>query len=487
MSEWIDCYLEDIVSIHDSKRIPLNAEERSKRPGLYPYYGANGQVDTIDDYLYEGDYILIAEDGGYFHDMYRDVAYIASGRFWVNNHAHVVRVNDDMNVEYVCHFLNSIDWTPYVGGTTRLKLTQGSMRRIKVRCPDLLCQNEIVSEVNSLFSKIESMKDAVNHSGFLLSQLRQSILASAFRGDLTASWREENPDVEPASELLARIRVERKKLWIEDYAQKLADRARTSAQKKNKPFTDENWQSYYEKKIKAGEKKYEEPEPVDAEAEGLPDIPEGWEWIRLGALSTGKQYDVSDGPFGSKLKTVHYVEESKGAAQVVTLGNLGANFFKDDNRYFVTEEKYESLEKHWINEGDLLIAGMAEPVGRCCQAPSHILPALVKADCFKFSPSQYIESLWIMYYLNSPLGLIQCLRISQGTGRSRINLTNTKKIPIPIPSLTEQMRICGMIDDNFESIRAQLLSINDMFQEIESLRKSILHQAFNPPTDEATP
>jgi type I restriction enzyme S subunit len=80
---WTTAPLLDVVELHDSRRIPLNATERASRKGEYPYYGANGQVDTIDDYLFDGDYTLLAEDGGYFDQPWRGVA-VKSGSCWIN-------------------------------------------------------------------------------------------------------------------------------------------------------------------------------------------------------------------------------------------------------------------------------------------------------------------------------------------------------------------------------------------------------------------
>jgi type I restriction enzyme S subunit len=87
---WVASPLLDVVDLHDSRRIPLNATQRAQRRGEYPYYGANGQVDSIDDYIFDGEYVLLAEDGGYFDDPSRGVAYEVSGKFWVNNHAHIL-------------------------------------------------------------------------------------------------------------------------------------------------------------------------------------------------------------------------------------------------------------------------------------------------------------------------------------------------------------------------------------------------------------
>jgi type I restriction enzyme, S subunit len=88
---WTTAPLLKAIELHDSRRIPLNASERAKRKGSYPYYGANGLVDHVDDYIFDGDYVLLAEDGGNFDKPERGVAYEVSGKFWVNNHAHILK------------------------------------------------------------------------------------------------------------------------------------------------------------------------------------------------------------------------------------------------------------------------------------------------------------------------------------------------------------------------------------------------------------
>lgn len=406
---------------------------------------------------------------------------IASQELCTNQGFKSLVLNEGILPRFVRHYmLHSKDYAESLAsGTTFLELSATRIKEMRIPIPPFEKQELIADFLDRSHSLISTSEDALSDIPTLLERFRQSVLASAFRGDLTAEWREQNPDVEPASELLKRIRAERKRLWIEDYARKLADRARTNAQKKNKTFTDKDWQKYYDKKLKAGALKYEEPEPVDAEAEGLPELPPTWEWVRLEALSTGAQYDITDGPFGSKLKTIHYVEESPDTAQVITLGNLGVGELKNAERYFVPLAKYEALEKHWVQAGDLLIAGMAEPVGRCCEAPDNISPALVKADCFKFSPSRLLVARWIMHYFNSPVGYTQCLKIAQGTGRLRINLTNTKGLPIPLAPKAEQEHACQLINTGMTRIQELSTHMETTSSSLESLQRSILASAFD--------
>lgn len=187
---WVAAPLMDIVNLHDSRRIPLNQTQRASRRGPYPYYGANGQVDSIDDYLFDGDYILVAEDGGYFDDRTRAVAYEASGKFWVNNHAHILSVRDKIPRRFLTYALNAIDWMQYVGGSTRLKLTQAGMRKIDLDLPPLPEQRRIVAKLDSLFARTRRAREELGCTSLLIEHYKRIILTAAFRGELTADWRQ---------------------------------------------------------------------------------------------------------------------------------------------------------------------------------------------------------------------------------------------------------------------------------------------------------
>jgi type I restriction enzyme S subunit len=189
---WAEARLTDIVDLHDSRRIPLNKEQRQQRQGSYPYYGANGLVDHIDDYLFEGDFVLLAEDGGYFDDPARGVAYEASGKFWVNNHAHILSPRAEIPNSFLMHLLNSISWLPHVGGSTRFKLTQAGMQQVPVTVPPLLEQRRIVAKLDSLRARSSRARQELDHIPKLIERFKQAILAKAFSGKLTADWRADN-------------------------------------------------------------------------------------------------------------------------------------------------------------------------------------------------------------------------------------------------------------------------------------------------------
>lgn len=156
--------LERAFEIRDDLRKPLNDVERSqmKEGQLYPYYGANGQVDTINDYMIDGQALCLAEDCGAYGAG--DVtSYIIKGRSWVNNHAHVLFPRKECDIEYANAFFRILDMSEYVSGTTRLKLTQGKMKEIPVVLPPMNEQRtfaDIVEQSDkSKFELNEAIKD----------------------------------------------------------------------------------------------------------------------------------------------------------------------------------------------------------------------------------------------------------------------------------------------------------------------------------------
>ena len=129
--------LGDVVNILDSKRVPLSSMQRQQRKGVYPYYGAQGIIDYIDDYIFDGEYLLIAEDGENLKSQKQDIAQIAKGKYWVNNHAHIIESNGLCNIQYICYLLNRIDLSGYITGSAQPKLNQDNLRKIEITLPPL--------------------------------------------------------------------------------------------------------------------------------------------------------------------------------------------------------------------------------------------------------------------------------------------------------------------------------------------------------------
>ena len=186
-SNWNVVPFTEAVDICDTLRKPINSSERASRikgkeqSELYPYYGATGQVGFIDDYITDGEYVLLGEDGAPFLDAFSKKAYIISGKTWVNNHAHVLK--SKTNNKFLCYYLNSFNYKGYVSGTTRLKLTQAEMKRIPVPVPPLSEQERIVARIEELFSQLDAGVETLKKTKAQLAVYRQAAITEAFSVD----------------------------------------------------------------------------------------------------------------------------------------------------------------------------------------------------------------------------------------------------------------------------------------------------------------
>ena len=158
---WAVCCLENVAEVLDNLRKPINSNERNSRIAnkheseLFPYYGATGQVGFIDDYLIDGKFLLLGEDGAPFLDKYAIKSYPIKGKCWVNNHAHILKPLCDF--DYLMYYLNHVDYKDYVNGSTRLKLTQSDMRSIKILLPPLTEQKRISVKIKYLFCLLDTI------------------------------------------------------------------------------------------------------------------------------------------------------------------------------------------------------------------------------------------------------------------------------------------------------------------------------------------
>lgn len=147
----------------------------------------------IDDFLTNEQLVLVGEDGAPFLDLIKDKAYIIEGKAWVNNHAHILRSRfGTVGNLFLMHYLNVFNYNDFVNGTTRLKLTQGSMDTMPVPIPPVPEQQRIVDRIESLFAKLDEAKQKAQDALDSFETRRAAILHKAFIGELTAQWRKEH-------------------------------------------------------------------------------------------------------------------------------------------------------------------------------------------------------------------------------------------------------------------------------------------------------
>ncbi|MGN2622251.1 restriction endonuclease subunit S [Stutzerimonas balearica] len=173
-SEWAYAKLGDLTINLDTKRKPV--KEADRKAGPYPYYGASGVVDYVDGYIFDGEHLLIAEDGENLRTRQTPIAFRACGKFWVNNHAHIVVGNDRASTRYLEYAVLGSDITSYLTGAVMPKLTQGNLNRIEVPCPPRAVQDAIVAVLGSLDDRITLLRE----TNATLEAIAQALFKSWF-------------------------------------------------------------------------------------------------------------------------------------------------------------------------------------------------------------------------------------------------------------------------------------------------------------------
>ena len=173
-SEWPFRSLGELTINHDGRRRPVKESER--KPGMYPYYGASGVVDYVDGFLFEGRHLLIGEDGENLRTRQTPVAFLADGKFWVNNHAHIVTGNKEADTRYLLYAILNADIGSYLTGAVMPKLTQGNLNKIQLPCPPLEIQEAIVSTLGALDDRIALLRE----TNATLEAIAQALFKSWF-------------------------------------------------------------------------------------------------------------------------------------------------------------------------------------------------------------------------------------------------------------------------------------------------------------------
>jgi type I restriction enzyme, S subunit len=319
-------------------------------------------------------------------------------------------------------------------------------------------QERIVSTIETQFSRLDAAEAGLRRVQANLKRYRAAVLQAAVEGRLVPTEaelaRREGRDYEPAVALLDRILAERRRRWEE------AELARLTA--RGKPPQNDAWKAKYQ-------------EPAAPDPSNLPSLPEGWCWTTIDQLAADERNSLTDGPFGSNLKTEHY---TAAGPRVIRLQNIGDAVFVDE-RAHISEEHYSSLIKHAVFPGDIVIASLGTELPRACEVPDWLGHAIVKADCIRFCPDPGLASkTYLTYALNAHPTRQRTMSIVHGIGRPRIGLTLLRQIPIPLPPLGEQKRMTNEIDRLVSIANEIQVTVDGDIVRCQRLRQAILKQAF---------
>ena len=412
--EWVR--FGNIVANYDSKRRPVTKEQRKNEHGYYDYYGATGAIDRVDDYIFEGEYLMIGEDGGNFFTE-RDNAFIASGRFWANNHVHIVQPIL-CDIHFLKHFLDSCN-LPKMGlinGIAVPKLNQEHLNSILVPLPPLSEQEAIVAELSKYAPLLDEYQLAYSEIKLLNDsfpeRLKKSILQEAVQGKLVP----QDPSDEPAEALLERIRAEKQRLIKEGKIKK----------DKHESVIFRRDNSHYEKRGS---------EEVCIDDEIPFEVPSSWALIRLDDIGIYRK-----GPFGSSLTKSMFVPKGADTVKVYEQKNA---IQKDHTlgTYYITRQYYESKMKSFtVEPGDILVS-CAGTIGETYILPEQIELGIINQALMRMTIFAPIDLDYFLLYFDYVLKQA-AKETSKGSAIKNIPPFEIfKKLILPLPPLEEQKRI----------------------------------------------
>lgn len=199
---WVWCRLGDLLINRDGERKPLSSSVRSKQiKKKYDYYGATGVIDKVDNYIFDEKLLLVGEDGANLLSKVKPNAFFAEGKYWVNNHAHILDATNKNLLDYVIIVINTISLDNYITGTAQPKLSQENLNKIPIPLPPLAEQYRILQKVEQLLTIVDAIEQLQEQLKALVKQTKNQVLNYAIAGKLT----HQDPNDEPAEELLKRI------------------------------------------------------------------------------------------------------------------------------------------------------------------------------------------------------------------------------------------------------------------------------------------
>jgi type I restriction enzyme, S subunit len=436
--KWRTASLDELFTILDSERVPVNATERANRLGETPYYGATGQVGWIDDFLFDQELVLLGEDGAPFLEPDKSKAYVVKGRTWVNNHAHVLRVLGRMPSLLWKYQLDQVDYRPFVSGTTRLKLPQAAMRRIRLLVPPLPEQYRIVEAIESYFTRLDDAVATLERVEGNLKRYRASVLKAAVEGRLVPTEAElartECRDYEPASVLLERILIQRRRCW-------------ESSGRKGK---------------------YKEPAALDAA--NLPALPEGWCWARLSALADVQLGQQRHPDHANAERQVPYIRAANITWDGLDLFDVKTMGFENPKRY--------SLE-----DGDIVLSeasGSPMEAGKPAIWRDEIPGACYQKTVLRVRP--FDKAAWLPAFAHAVF-MRDCktgkfANAAPGVGIVHLTAERMLDWAVPVAPVSEQTRIAVELDRLLSQSNASEDAVGLQVTRCARLRQSILKWAF---------
>lgn len=432
------------------------------------------EADSDKGTLHAGDILVVEGNGSKKHIGRVAVWDLDLPEARHQNHLIRLRPEGGFQSEYL------LEWLASPGGRERLieeattaaglfNLSLSKVSRIQVPLAPKRERENIVTKIDALQARSRRAREALDAIPDLLDRFRQSVLAAAFRGDLTADWRAKHPDVEPASVLLERIRAERKARWIEAEAERVRARAEAKAVKAGKPWGVEQDAKALAAGKKTAEKKYKAPEPVDAEAEGLHELPEGWCWAPVELLNDPVRpicYGVvQPGP---------EVEGGTTLIRVCDLVDGGVDLAASRTIGPTVDAQYERSRL----TGSEVLVSLVGTIGRVAVAPQAAAGAnLARAVARIAVLDPLVAPRWVAAWLSAPTMQQRMLSEAREVARKTLNLADLRTAVVPLAPATEMEHVLETIDTALSTL-PNSKAIEICKGRLDTLDQAILAKAF---------
>ena len=337
--------------------------------------------------------------------------------------------------KYLSYFFGTASYWSQISdksqGTGQPNCNGSKLASLIFPLPPLAEQARIVAAIEGALAHVGAARELLARVPVLLKRFRQSVLAAACSGRLTADWRDANPETESASVLLEHIAQER--------------RATEG-------------------------KKYKQPAPPDVT--DLPELPDTWQWTAVDSvLPTG---GIFDGPFGSDLKSSDYTE---AGVRVIRLENIGHLSFIEEKRTYVSDTKHHFLMKHTVYENDIIFSSFISDELRVCLLPN-IGRAIAKADCFCLRPIAHVNRPYLVMQLASRQSHDFLAGDIHGATRPRVNTTQVRRLPVAIAPTAEQVEIVRRVEGLLALAGALEKRVIQVTARVEKTTQAVLAKAF---------
>jgi len=426
---WVETELHVVSEILDNLRKPINSTERGGRIGNIPYYGATGQAGWIDDFLFDEELVLVGEDGAPFFDKTKNVAYLVNGKSWVNNHAHVLKaISKISSNKFLLHFLNQFDYKDFVGGTTRLKLTQGDLKIIPIPLPPLPEQQRIVAKLDTLFGHLDALKTRLDRIPQLLKDFRHKVFTQAVTGKLTEDWRE-GKELEDIKILFSKMDFRRGQ----------------------------------HKKSKISNLKLDLRSDLD-----LFELPSKWSWADLNFLMDEENsfcYGV-----------VQPGKDVKNEQKLIRVQDLSNGKILNDQLRGISWKIDKEYTRSKVNEGDLLVT-VVGTIGRTAIVAKENIGLNIARAVAKI-PVRDCNGKYIRIFFDSEIAQQWLVGDAREVARKTLNLDQLKTLPIAVPPIEEQQEIVRRVESLFAKADQIEASYQKLKTKIEQLPQALLAKAF---------